>query len=265
MSRAPVLFVSHGSPMFAVEPGRLGPLLAAVGPHFSAARAVLVVSPHWRSACFEITAAPAPATIHDFGGFPDALYRLSYDAPGAPDIADEVALHLRAAGLEARPNPRQGRDHGAWVPMRHLLPEASTPVLQLSMPHALDPAGAHALGRALAPLRGAGIALVGSGSLTHNLFEFRRTPADAGYAQAFADWARDAVLSRDDAALVDYLARAPHARRAHPTDEHYLPLLVAAGAARPDDVPTHLEGGMTHGVLSMDSYLWDATAADTPR
>lgn len=265
MSRSPVLFVSHGSPMFAVEPGRLGPLLERIGPRFASSRAVLVVSPHWRTPGFAVTAAPWPATVHDFGGFPDALYRLAYDAPGAPDIADEVVAHLRGAGVEARADLRQGRDHGAWVPMRYLLREASTPVLQLSMPHGLDAASAHALGRVLAPLRAAGIAVVGSGSLTHNLHEFRRTPADADYAQAFAGWARDAVLARDDAALVDYLARAPHARRAHPTDEHYLPLLVAAGAARADDVPTHLEGGMTYGVLSMDSYLWDATAADTAR
>jgi 4,5-DOPA dioxygenase extradiol len=265
MSRSPVLFVSHGSPMFAVEPGRLGPLLERVGRRFASSRAVLVVSPHWRSSGFAVTAAPAPATIHDFGGFPDALYRLAYDAPGAPDIADAVVAYLGATGIEARADPHQGRDHGAWVPMRYLLGEATKPVLQLSMPHDLDAASAYALGRALGPLRDAGIALVGSGSLTHNLYEFRRAPDDADYAQAFADWARDAVLARDDAMLVDYLARAPHAARAHPTDEHYLPLLVAAGAARPDDVPTHLEGGMTHGVLSMDSYLWDATAADTAR
>jgi 4,5-DOPA dioxygenase extradiol len=243
--------------MFAVEPGRLGPLLERAGARFASARAVLVISPHWRSRGFEVGAAAAPATVHDFAGFPDVVYRLSYDAPGAPGIASEVVAHLRAGGVDARTNAVQGRDHGAWVPMRYLLPRADRPVLQLSMPHDLDAAGAHALGRLLGPLRDLGIAVVGSGSLTHNLFEFRRAPSDPGYARSFADWARDAVLARDDAVLVDYLVRAPHAQRAHPTDEHYLPLLVAAGAARADDEPVHLDGGMTHGVLAMDSYLWD--------
>ncbi|MFZ5655654.1 MAG: DODA-type extradiol aromatic ring-opening family dioxygenase [Pseudomonadota bacterium] len=265
MARAPVLFVSHGSPMFAVEPGRLGPLLQGIGPRFAAARAVLVVSPHWQSPGVEVMTSAAPATVHDFGGFPDELHRLAYDAPGAPEAAQQVLAHLRSAGVDARADAARGRDHGVWVPMRYLLPAAATPVFQMSLPLGLDAAGAHALGRLLAPLRETGIAVVGSGSLTHNLHEFRRRPADAGYAQAFADWVRRAVLARDDAALVHYLARAPHAQRAHPTDEHYLPLLVAAGAARGDDVPTHLDGGMTYGVLSMDSYLWDAAAANTPR
>ncbi|TZF91500.1 DODA-type extradiol aromatic ring-opening family dioxygenase [Cognatilysobacter lacus] len=252
---APALFVSHGSPMFAVEPGRLGPALEALGRGLRDVRAVVVVSPHWQSHGVHVGAAAQPDTVHDFGGFPDALYRLRYDAPGSPEIAAEVIDVLRDAGIEATPDALRGRDHGAWVPLRYLRPQADLPVVQVSLPHELDGAGALRLGKALAPLRERGVLVVGSGSLTHNLFEFRATVHDPEYAQAFADWVREAVLRRDVDALVDYRARAPHAVRAHPTEEHFLPLLVALAAAG-SDAPHWIEGGMTYGTLSMDSCAW---------
>lgn len=128
------------------------------------------------------------------------------------------------------------------------------PVLQVSLPIDIDAAGALRMGEALAPLRDRGVLVVGSGSLTHNLYEFRRHISDPEYAQAFADWVADAVARRDIAALVDYRARAPFAARAHPTEEHYLPLLVALGASRPGERGERVAGGMTYGVLSMDSF-----------
>ena len=261
MSRAPTLFVSHGSPMFALEPGRLGPNLEAAGRALSPPAAILVVSPHWQTRGARVTASAAPETIHDFHGFPPALYALQYRPPGAPALAAEVVAQLQAAGLDARPDPGRGLDHGAWVPLRYLRPEADVPVLQVSLPLGTDAAGALRLGQALAPLRERGVLVVGSGSLTHNLYEFRQPIGDPGYAQAFADWVAEAVARRDVDALVHYRERAPHAARAHPTEEHYLPLLVALGASRPGEPRARIAGGMTYGVLSMDSFGFGLPAA----
>lgn len=257
----PVLFVSHGAPTFALAPGRLGPLLTACGEALPALRAVLVLSPHWQTRQLRVMAHPAPATVHDFGGFPAPLYELQYPAPGAPAIADDVLRLLHAAGLAAEADVERGRDHGAWVPLLHLLPRADVPVLQLSMPASLDSHGAWQLGKILAPLRQRGVLLIGSGSLTHNLYEVRFHARDsADYAEQFRQWIADTLQRRDGAALRDYRQHAPAAERAHPTEEHFLPLLFAAGASHDSDTLSRLDGGIEHGVLAMDSYLWRDTA-----
>ena len=258
MTIAPSLFVSHGSPMFAVEPGQLGPRLAELGRSLAGVRAVLVVSPHWQTRGLRVMGTARPDTIHDFGGFPPVLYTLRYDVAGAPDVAAQAATLLANAGFAVAMDEQRGLDHGAWVPLRHLRPQADLPVFQVSLPHDIDPAGALRLGATLAPLREQGVMIIGSGSMTHNLYEFRQHIQDPEYAQQFADWIRAAVVRRDVDSLVDYRHQAPHAQRAHPTEEHYLPLLVALGASRPEDTSRFLEGGMTYGVLSMDSYVWSA-------
>lgn len=240
--------------MWALEPGLLGPALQRVGRTLVGLDAIVVVSPHWQTRGVRVAATSAPATIHDFGGFPAPLYALQYTPAGAPALAAGIARTLVDAGFAASIDASRGLDHGAWVPMRYLKPEADVPVLQVSMPHDLDAAGALRLGQALAPLRERGVAVVGSGSLTHNLFEFRSRIRDPEYAQAFADWVADALRRGDSDALVHYRERAPHALRAHPSEEHYLPLLVALGASRADEPVTLIEGGMTYGVLSMDSF-----------
>ena len=254
MTRAPALFVSHGSPMFALEPGLLGPNLQRIGQALTDVRAVLVVSPHWQTPGVRVGASAAPDTIHDFGGFPDALYRLQYPAPGAPALAAEAARLLADAGFPVALDERRGLDHGAWVPLRYLFARADVPVSQVSLPAEADASAALRLGRALAPLRERGVLVVGSGSLTHNLYEFRRRIDDPEYAQAFADWVHAAVRRRDVAALVDYRRQAPQAARAHPTEEHFLPLLVALGASDEADESALIAGGMTYGILSMDSF-----------
>lgn len=262
MSRMPVLFVSHGSPMFAVEPGQAGPELNRLGRTLPRPRAVLVLSPHWMTPGVRVTTTAAPETIHDFGGFPPELYRIQYPAPGAPDVAQRALQLLQAAGWQAAADPQRGLDHGAWVPVRHLFPQADVPVVQVSMPHDLDAAGAVRLGRALAPLADEGVLVIGSGSITHNLFEVFRAPgADGAYAEQFVDWARKAVTGHDEQALVDYLRSAPNAQRAHPTAEHYLPLPFAFGASSPDAPVRVIDGGMTHGVLAMDAYVFGEAAA----
>lgn len=252
--RAPALFVSHGSPMFALAPGRIGPQLERLGRAIAGIRAVLVVSPHWQTRGVRVGATPAPQTIHDFSGFPAPLYDLHYTPPGAPALAAEAAQMLAEAGFDTRIDDARGLDHGAWVPLRYLRPDADLPVFQVSLPHDLDSATALRLGRAMAPLRARGVLVVGSGSLTHNLYEFRRHIRDPEYAQAFADWVADALARRDEDALVDYRARAPHAERAHPSEEHYLPLLVTLGASHAGEPVVRLDGGMTHDVLSMDAF-----------
>jgi 4,5-DOPA dioxygenase extradiol len=253
---APAFFISHGAPTFAMQPGQLGPMLAAAGRHMGAVNAVLIVSPHWMTSGVRVATTPAPDTIHDFGGFPEPLYQLRYPAPGAPEWAARAVQLLRPAGFSAEPDTERGLDHGAWVPLRYLLPKADTPVFQVSMPRDFDTAAAWRMGRALAPLRAQGVAIVGSGSLTHNLYEVVHDGKEAPYAQAFAKWTTRAVLGGDTDALLQYRAHAPSAERAHPTEEHFLPLVVAAGAATEGEQAQLLAGGMTHGVLAMDSYAW---------
>lgn len=257
MNIAPVFFISHGAPTFALEPGMLGPRLSALGENLSGVTAVLVVSPHWQTREVRVMTGAAPATIHDFSGFPAALYELQYPAPGHPHYAAQAGRLLTDAGFKVGFDARRGFDHGAWVPLRHLLPAAHVPVFQVSMPHTLDTAGALRLGRALTPLRESSVLIVGSGSLTHNLYEFRQPGADeASYAREFTAWVHQAVISNDIDKLAAYRRYAPHAERAHPTEEHYLPLLVALGAHTEGEAVQVIEGGITYGVLSMESYAW---------
>jgi 4,5-DOPA dioxygenase extradiol len=257
MTRTPSLFISHGAPTFAIEPGRAGAQLAALGRTLERPRAVVVVSPHWMTRGVKVTGAAQPATIHDFGGFDPRLYDITYPAPGDPALAQRIAFRLSEAGWPATVDSARGLDHGAWVPLLHLLPLADVPVLQVSMPVDLDERRARALGRALAPLGEEGVLVIGSGSLTHNLYEFRAgARAEAGYAREFTEGVRAAVRAGDTARLVDVLAQAPHAQRAHPTPDHLLPLAVALGAASSVLPATVLDGGIVHGVLAMESYVF---------
>lgn len=257
MTRTPVMFISHGAPTFAMEPGKLGPLLTDVGNTLDRPKAIVVVSPHWITQDVRVTMSARPQTIHDFGGFPQALYEIIYPAPGAPDVAQHVIDILTAAGLTVHADTMRGLDHGAWVPLTFLYRDASVPVIQVSMPNRLDSQGAYAFGQALSGLRDEGILIVASGSMTHNLYEFRaRSLDEASYAREFSDWIKDTVTSKDHARLIQTLRIAPHAQRAHPTVEHFLPLLIAAGTAGTKADVTLLDGGIEHGVLSMDSYLF---------
>jgi 4,5-DOPA dioxygenase extradiol len=263
LSPLPVLFVSHGAPTFATDPGVAGPRLGEVGRRLAGVSAVLVVSPHWQTdGAVHVGSVAAPETIHDFGGFPRALYALRYPVAGHPVLAQRAAGLLGDAGFPVRMDETRGLDHGAWVPLMHLLPDAGVPVFQVSPPHGMDTAGALALGRALAPLREQGVLIVGSGSLTHNLYEFRGQHLHPeAYAAEFTQWVREAMQAGDVEALLDYRQRAPHAQRAHPTEEHFLPLLVAVGAATPADPVEVIDGGIVHGVLSMESYVLGVLAA----
>lgn len=258
--RLPTLFVSHGAPSFALDPGLAGPRLTALGRQLPRPAAVLVVSPHWMTATPVVGAVEVPETIHDFGGFAPALYQLSYPVPGHPALAELARQALADAGWAVRADPQRGLDHGAWVPLMHLYPQADVPVFQVSLPARLDAESAWAMGQALAPLAEEGVLIVGSGSLTHNLYEFRGGHGDdEPYVKAFAAWVREAVEQADGARLRRTLLDAPQAQRAHPTTEHFWPLLVAAGASDTGSGPAPasvVEGGIAHGMLSMDSYVF---------
>jgi 4,5-DOPA dioxygenase extradiol len=240
-----------------MEPGKLGPQLQALGAQLSGVRAVLVVSPHWQTRGVAVSTTAAPETIYDFGGFPSALYDLQYPAEGSPLVAQEAARLLTEAGYATVLDTRRGLDHGAWVPLFHLLPEAKIPVFQVSMPYDLNTETAVQLGRVLAPLRAQGVLIVASGSMTHNLGEFRRgVAAGDHYVQEFSNWVKTAVLANAVQPVIRYRSEAPHAERAHPTEEHFLPLLVALGAQLEGDTVQLIDGGIEHGMLSMDSFVW---------
>ena len=260
----PLFLISHGAPTVALEPGKLGPQLQALGAELEGVRAVLVVSPHWQTRGVAVSSTAAPETIYDFGGFPSALYELQYPAAGAPDIAEQAAKLLTEAGYATTIDARRGLDHGAWVPLYHLLPKAQIPVFQVSMPYDLNTEQAVQLGRALAPLRTQGVLIVTSGSMTHNLGEFRRgVAAGDHYVEEFSGWVKSAVLANAVHPVIRYRSEAPHAQRAHPTEEHFLPLLVALGAQLPGDKAQLIDGGIEHGMLSMDSFVWGMTPATT--
>lgn len=264
MSALPTLFVSHGSPLLAVDPGRTGPLLTALGKAVPRPREILVISPHWSTPTPRVGNLAKQRTIHDFGGFPRELYQLQYPADGAPALAERTVALLQEAGLPAATDDQWGLDHGAWVPMSYLYPDADIPVTQLSLQRHLRPEYHYQVGQVLAPLADEGVLIVASGSFTHNLHEVFRAPAEdqyeAPYLKEFVDWFTEHMAAGDLPALFDYRARAPHAERAHPTDEHLLPLFVAMGAADNALQQTHFDTGSTFGVLRMDAFAFGNAA-----
>lgn len=259
----PAVFVSHGSPMMALEPGRAGAALAQLGRDLPRPAAILVVSAHWQTTSPAVSVAPRPETIHDFGGFPRALYEMQYPAPGAPSLGARVKALLDAAGPPTALDPARGLDHGAWVPLRYLYPDADVPVTQLSVQPGRSPLHHYRIGEALRPLLDESVLILASGSLTHNLQERRGHAGDAplGYVAEFQAWVKRMIEQRDVAALLDYRRLAPAAARAHPTDEHWLPIYVALGAGGLCGRVERLTDEVTYGMLAMDSYVFGPAPA----
>ena len=259
----PVAFTAHGSPMNALGGTPFTDALERWAKALPSPRAVLVVSAHWETRGLAVTGAAAPETVHDFGGFPEPLYRIRYPAPGDPGLAHTVVELLAAAGLEARVDPLRGIDHGAWSPLLFLRPAADLPVVQLSLDRTRSLAGLVDVGRALRPLRDRDVLVLGSGNVVHNLrtadFAHRDAPVE-GWSREFDAWVKERVLDWD----VDALAapeNGPFGRQAHPTLEHYVPLLVTAGAADPKPVPSFPWEGFEHATLSMRCVQFDASEA----
>lgn len=254
----PSVFISHGAPTLVADHSRTVDFFRELAARLPRPRAVLCVSAHWETAQPTLSAAERPETIHDFHGFPPELYELAYACPGDPALARQAHGLLAAAGFDAQTHPSRGLDHGAWVPLSLAYPDADIPVVQLSVQPQRDAAHHVALGAALKPLR-SDVLIFCSGSATHNLREFRGQPLNAApppYVLEFDAWLMDAVTHGDTAALVDYAARAPHARLNHPTPEHFLPLHVALGAA--DNAAGHaLHHEFNYGILSMAAFAWN--------
>lgn len=255
--RMPVLFLGHGSPMNAIEDNEWSRAFRALGKTLPRPRAILSVSAHWFVEGTFLTGDAHPKTIHDFGGFPDELYRMRYPAPGDPDLAGRAAT-LVGPDIASISND-WGLDHGTWSVLLHLFPEADIPVVQLSIDHRLPSAGHLAIGRKLAPLRDEGVLILGSGNITHNL-RHAMTSAYRGDLST-PDWAVrfDAAVAyaveRNDA---DFFARALESddgRMCHPTPDHYLPLVYAVGAAAPGDEVAFPITGFSLASLSMRAIL----------
>jgi 4,5-DOPA dioxygenase extradiol len=262
MSSMPTVFVSHGAPTMAMQPGQAGAALSALGAEIPRPRAILMVSAHWETSAPMVSTASQPQTIHDFGGFPEQLYRIRYPAPGAPQLAERTKALLDAAGFTTTLDANRGLDHGAWVPLLFLRPDADVPVTQLSIQPHLSPVHHYRLGEALQPLTREGVLIIGSGSLTHNLYEFRGRPAGVEpYVREFQEWIKQSIDGHDVAALLDYRRLAPSATRAHPTDEHLLPMFVALGAAGAGGVARRITDEVTYGVIAMDTYVLTAAPA----
>lgn len=268
----PTVFISHGSPMHAIEAGVAGDAWVEIGRRLPRPRAVVIASAHWETELPMLSAAARPETIHDFGGFPDELYRIRYAAPGAADVAEEAAQALKRAGLPASVNGCRGLDHGAWVPLMRLYPNADVPVTQISVQPTLDAAHHLRVGAALAPLAAQDVLIVGSGHMTHNLRDWMSFVRSQGrhptatqaapYVTEFRDWVNEALMRNDRAALSEWAQRAPHALRAHPSPEHFLPLPLAFAAAGDSPRVEHIDAGVDAGVLAMDAYLfWQQSSA----
>lgn len=260
MTRQPALFISHGAPTLALETGQTRDFLARLGAGLTRPRAILVVSAHWETAAPAVSTATQPETIHDFYGFPQALYEMRYPAPGAPEVARQAAQLLGDAGLPAVAVPDRGLDHGAWVPLALMFPAADIPVAQIAVQTRQGPAHHLRMGEALRPLRDAGVLIVASGSATHNLGEFGRHEFAApppAWVSAFNEWLAAALAAGRTADLLDYRRLAPQAVRNHPTEEHLLPLFAALGAATPGVAPRRIHEAYTWGVIGMDAYRFD--------
>ncbi|MEK1837287.1 DODA-type extradiol aromatic ring-opening family dioxygenase [Pseudomonas sp. NPDC089918] len=250
----PSLYISHGSPMLALEPGASGPALARLAAALPKPKAIVIVSAHWESSELLVSGNPQPETWHDFGGFAQALFEVQYPAPGNPQLAAEVVELLKGDGLPARIDTQRPFDHGVWVPLSLMYPQADIPVVQVSLPTRGGPALQTRVGHALASLREHGVLLIGSGSITHNLREldWHAGPESVEpWAKAFRDWMIEKLEANDEAALHDYRQQAPNAVRNHPSDEHLLPLYFARAAGGEFSIAHQ---GFTMGALGMDIY-----------
>jgi 4,5-DOPA dioxygenase extradiol len=252
------IFLSHGSPMLALDPGAVGAFWEALARTMPRPQAVLCVSAHWNTAAPVVSAAENPATIHDFYGFPQPLYRIAYATEGAPALAGRVGALLQAAGMEVAIDPDRGLDHGAWMPLRSLYP-GGIPVAQLSVQPLRDARWHCRLGRALAPLRDEGVLILASGGAVHNLRAMDRDgSAVPAWAQAFDEWLAATLDAGNEAELMEWTHAAPEALLAHPSPEHFLPLFVAYGAAGPGARGERLFRGFTLATMSMAAFRFTA-------
>jgi 4,5-DOPA dioxygenase extradiol len=263
MNKQPTVFLSHGSPMMALADCAATQFFKTLGTELPRPRAILAVSAHWDSPQLAASISEQPETIHDFYGFPEPLYKLRYAAPGAPDVARRAATLIDNAGLGTLSLTERGLDHGAWTPLRFMYPAHDIPVTQLAVQSNLDPQHHYDIGRALAPLADEGVLILGSGGVSHNLREWRTVPegTSPAWMREFVNWVRHSLETRDHVALINYVTQAPQAARNHPTDEHFLPLFVALGAAGKNARVTRELRGESDRAIALDSYVFERDSA----
>lgn len=257
-TQLPTLFVPHGAPTFSLRPGAAGAAMTEAASSLPRPRAIVIISPHWDTDVPTVGHAERLATIHDFHGFPEELYQLSYPATGCPEGAHEVAAAIAAAGLAVNEVASQGLDHGAWVPLRLMYPDADVPVIPVSLQSQAGVDQAWRLGQALAPLVEKGFLIIGSGNITHNLRDYMTARQQGGqipaYVRDFPEWIAGRLQEHNLEALMHYREQAPDAVSAHPSEEHLLPLYVALGAAGSDAEVERFHAGISDYVLAMDAY-----------
>ncbi|WP_408598274.1 4,5-DOPA dioxygenase extradiol [Limnohabitans sp.] len=266
-ARMPVLFVGHGSPMNAIEDSpfrrewqRIGRLFGSQWPK---PQLILCISAHWITQGWQLTGMAQPKTIHDFGGFPQELFEQQYPAPGAPEWAAQKAQQWRqpANGEPLGVDLTQwGLDHGCWSVLKPMFPAADIPVVQLSMDYSRPMAEHYALGQQLRSLRHQGVLVMASGNTVHNLRTMQRSAADDqayDWVVAFDQWVAAQISAGHNQALVDFQAQGQTAQMSHPSYDHFLPLLYAAGAAEPGDSVTFFNEGYQLASIAMRSVIWD--------
>ena len=259
----PSLFLSHGAPTLAIEDGPARRFLSALGASMPKPTAVIVVSAHHSARVPEVTAHPRPPTVHDFGGFPVELFEIEYPAPGDPDLAARIAVSLEREFGAASLHPERGLDHGAWVPLRLMYPDADVPIVQVSIQPFESPAYHLRLGETLGKFRKEGVLIVGSGGATHNLHEFfhgdysHDSPAP-DWVSEFAEWLARHIEAGDQDAVLQAVEIGPHGRQNHPSMDHFLPLFAAMGAGDGAGSQRRIHTSTTYGVLAMDVYQFGA-------
>jgi 4,5-DOPA dioxygenase extradiol len=258
-TQLPTLFISHGAPPLALMPGEIGDFWHSLGESLPRPDAVLAVSAHWFTDLPLVATTKQPKTIHDFYGFPPQFYQIRYPAPGAPKLAERVQSLLHDAGIPVSGDPEYGLDHGAWVPLKSFYPKADIKVAQLSVQPMRDARWHYRIGQALAPLRDENVLILATGGATHNLREIDpRGGPPPSWACEFDDWLGDALEGHRLEDLLDWDQKAPHAHRAHPSPEHFLPLFVALGAAGEGADARRIHRGFTLGGLSMSAFRFAA-------
>lgn len=252
----PGLFISHGSPMLALDPEQVGPALHRLSFNLPKPQAIIVMSAHWESQSLEISTSTRPRTWHDFRGFPKELYEIHYPAAGEPALAEQILQLLADAHITAHANSTRPRDHGVWMPLLHMYPDADIPVIEISLPMQMNADQIYAIGQVLAPLREQQILLIGSGSITHNLAELTWN----GGTQQIPEWAsvfRNHVVSklhRQDYEAVLNWPDLPFIERNHPSLEHFAPLFFAMGTGHRFSI---VHSSFSMGSLGMDIYRFD--------
>ena len=252
----PGLFISHGSPMLALNPEQVGPALHRLSLNLPEPKAIVVMSAHWESQALEVSTSVRPETWHDFRGFPAELYDIHYPAAGAPQLAEQIIQLFADAGIPAHANSTRPRDHGVWMPLLHMYPDADIPVIEISLPINMSAKDIFKIGQTLAILREQQILLIGSGSITHNLAEL----SWHGESQEVPVWAssfRNDVVSKlnhqDYEAILDW-QNIPYVKRNHPTLEHFAPLFFAMGTGSRFNI---VHSSFSMGSLGMDIYRFD--------